>query len=530
MSRPAIRRTAAPLVVLFSASARAQEPTVVDLQAAATDAFDFFGSDLTLLDDLLFVGALQADRSVEQGGGARGGIYVFRDTGVGPFAGYQEEIKLISTPPVDASGEYGAAVAACTVPGGDTFVVGGAPFDWAPGPTDSEFDDIIRAGAAYVHRRDAATGLWQQDTRLTRAEPGEYDYDGAAVALACDRDASGAPVVEAFVLTEGFDVWRRAPDGTWEIRQTLPGGSSFPTFLLLDSIVTAARGTRGGTTLAKGGGVDAVSVYRRTGPEAAPWQPEATLSSPLTGPNESFGFSLDIDGDMLIVGTEYSASQPSDVGGRAHVYRYTAAGGWQEDGVLESEVPRVRFGSLVTVWAGPAGDGVGARAAVRSSGGVTTFSRSASGAWTREQLFEQPDERPWPWGGILADIDERFLYFGDAGSADRGENSGVVNLLDPAWAVSGEARPPGGDAVLSLAGPNPARAQTALAVTLPAPASVRLDLYDGRGRRVAVLHDGALPAGRTRVAVPLAGLPPGVYHARLGGLDAPAVVPVVVVR
>lgn len=55
-------------------------------------------------------------------------------------------------------------------------------------------------------------------------------------------------------------------------------------------------------------------------------------------------------------------------------------------------------------------------------------------------------------------------------------------------------------------------ARVALELALPAAANARVDVYDVGGRRVATLHDGALPAGRHRFAAAPAGA--GVFYAR----------------
>ncbi len=79
--------------------------------------------------------------------------------------------------------------------------------------------------------------------------------------------------------------------------------------------------------------------------------------------------------------------------------------------------------------------------------------------------------------------------------------------------------------------PNPARGAARLTVALPEPsASVRIELIDALGRRVATLHDGPLPAGRTEISVDAAALPPGIYVARAVGASATASVRMIVVR
>lgn len=63
--------------------------------------------------------------------------------------------------------------------------------------------------------------------------------------------------------------------------------------------------------------------------------------------------------------------------------------------------------------------------------------------------------------------------------------------------------------------PNPASQQTALAFDLPAPARVRIEVYDMIGRRVALLVDGDLEAGSHEARLGVQALATGGYVARL---------------
>ena len=68
---------------------------------------------------------------------------------------------------------------------------------------------------------------------------------------------------------------------------------------------------------------------------------------------------------------------------------------------------------------------------------------------------------------------------------------------------------------LSAPYPNPFRSEAAMTYRLPAPADVRLDVFDALGRRVRTLAQGARPAGEHQASVQAAGLAPGLYVVRL---------------
>jgi hypothetical protein len=74
-----------------------------------------------------------------------------------------------------------------------------------------------------------------------------------------------------------------------------------------------------------------------------------------------------------------------------------------------------------------------------------------------------------------------------------------------------------GPARLSLAAPspNPFRDAVGLTLTLPAAQPIRAEVYDGLGRRVALLHDGPLDAGTHALTWAAGTAPPGVYLVRV---------------
>jgi hypothetical protein len=62
--------------------------------------------------------------------------------------------------------------------------------------------------------------------------------------------------------------------------------------------------------------------------------------------------------------------------------------------------------------------------------------------------------------------------------------------------------------------PNPVRNEAAVTLTLTAPSEAAVALYDGLGRRVALLHEGMLEAGSHAFHLDGHGLPAGVYVVR----------------
>ncbi|HLT46366.1 MAG TPA: FG-GAP-like repeat-containing protein [Rubricoccaceae bacterium] len=93
------------------------------------------------------------------------------------------------------------------------------------------------------------------------------------------------------------------------------------------------------------------------------------------------------------------------------------------------------------------------------------------------------------------------------------------------------SEPGAGGGTLSLApAENPVRGLAHLRLHVPAPAEARLRVFDALGREVAVLLDGAVPAGARTVTWDARGLPAGRYLARLEAGGEVVTAPLVIVR
>ena len=78
--------------------------------------------------------------------------------------------------------------------------------------------------------------------------------------------------------------------------------------------------------------------------------------------------------------------------------------------------------------------------------------------------------------------------------------------------------------------PNPTRGSIRMSFDLPEAASVRVSVHDALGREVAVLAEGARPAGRHEATLAAGRLAAGVYVVRLVAGDAALVRRLTIVR
>lgn len=123
-----------------------------------------------------------------------------------------------------------------------------------------------------------------------------------------------------------------------------------------------------------------------------------------------------------------------------------------------------------------------------------------------------------------------FAPHGDlvlAGTVDAGVWTVPAEAFTPA--VANEAAPAPAY-TLSAIHPNPTAGASRLTLTLAAAQPVRVEVLDVLGRRVALLHEGHLPAGAHTLAIPTETLGAGTYLARITGADFADVRRVTVVR
>ncbi len=135
---------------------------------------------------------------------------------------------------------------------------------------------------------------------------------------------------------------------------------------------------------------------------------------------------------------------------------------------------------------------------------------------------------PPEWGVVLTDLVT-------GATADLQEDTSYAFTADPTnWterfslAVTPRTVADEGDgaprqSVLSAVRPNPARDAARLSLSLAAPESVTVEVLDVLGRRVALVHEGALAAGTHALSVETAALPAGTYVVRATSASLAAV-------
>ncbi|HLA63976.1 MAG TPA: T9SS type A sorting domain-containing protein [Rhodothermales bacterium] len=258
------------------------------------------------------------------------------------------------------------------------------------------------------------------------------------------------------------------------------------------------------------------------------------LVSPLPQPAGSFGFSMagvpDVNGDGrgdLYVGAVLETVADSSGAGR--VYLFSGSTGLPLD-TLVSPAPRVNgyFGQYVSAVPDVNGDGVTdvlVSAAREARGNLAQVGRAYlfSGA-TRALLATVDTPNPEAegiFGTHVAGVpDTDGDGRGDLLIGARQEDNPPLVNAGRAYLFSGRAATPAESGPTAAAGltlqvaPNPAHGAAVVTLTLDAPETVTVAVYDALGRRVFGLLEGRRGAGTHTLALDTAGLPAGLYVVR----------------
>lgn len=358
------------------------------------------------------------------------------------------------------------AFPAVAVLGGQVYVIGGR--------------DASGTALGVVERYDPASNAWAAVEPLRRARSdAAATVLGGRILLAGGREDDGVVTKDVEVYVPAEDDWESFDD----LEHEREGHAAFT--VGADAYIFGGANP-GGSFRADAEYYDGVEEEWYEYPDWVLSPPRAAFASVAQG------------GGVLLIGGF------SSFGALATVEFYVPGQG----GVMRARLPEAR-GALAaaagadTVWAigGRTGDNdVVAR--------VDVYDRT-SDTWTDGLPLPAPRE-----GAVATVVDGVVYVFG-------GQDGALATSslkLGEAPPLANETDEPDAGFALTLAGPNPFRAGTRLALRLDRPGSASVAVYDVLGRQVAVLHDGPLPAGRHTLDWNGAGasgaLPAGLYSVR----------------
>ncbi len=304
------------------------------LKGADADALDTFGFSLALDGDTLVVGAPLEDSAAtgvdgdpaSDGAPSAGAVTVFVRQGTS----WTQQAYLKASN-AEAGDSFGFSVALS----GDTLVVGARGEDGAAQGVDGDqaSNGSQGSGAAYVFVRSGTT--WSQQAYLKASNADPNDAFGSSVALSGDTLVVGASGEDSAALGAGGDqasnsatgagaAYVFARQGTSWSQQAYLKASNTETFdafgvsvaLDGDTVVVGAPQEDGGPQgpgSANGAqSAGAAYVFRRDGSR---WSHQAYLKAAQPGTMDSFGISLDVDGERILVGAQFEAGSATGVDG-----------------------------------------------------------------------------------------------------------------------------------------------------------------------------------------------------------------------
>jgi uncharacterized repeat protein (TIGR02543 family) len=296
------------------------------LKASNTGDIDHFGYSVAVSGDTVVVGAYLEDGNATGVNGnqandlaqASGAAYVFVRSGT--TWSQRAYLKASNTGDGDAFG-YSVAVS------GDTVVVGAHGEDsTATGVNGNQTNDSAQtSGAAYVFARSGTT--WSQQAYLKASNAGGIDYFGYSVAVSGDTVVVGAYLEDsnatgvngnqadnsvrqsgaAYVFVRNGTTWSQQAylkasntedSDYFGYSVAVSGDTVVVGAFVEDSNATGVNGNQSDNSSADSG---AVYVFVRSG---TTWSQQAYLKASKAGAGDSFGKSVAVSGETIVVGAE----------------------------------------------------------------------------------------------------------------------------------------------------------------------------------------------------------------------------------
>jgi len=425
-------------IVLWVEESDARYPLTVDpiaqqayLKASNPDTDDRFGGSVSVSGDTVVVGAANEQSSAvgvngndaDNSADNAGAVYVFVRSG----STWSQEAYLKASN-AEAADEFGYSVSLS----GDTLVVGAwSEGSGATGVNGSELNNptiAFRSGAAYVFVRSGTS--WSQEAYLKASNTGLEDHFGFSVAIDGDTVVVGSTAESSSATgVNGNESDNSAPiagaayvfvrNGTsWTQEAYLKASNTevldvfgFSVSVSGDTVVVGADGEDGSVAGVDGNASDngassagAAFVFRRNG---TTWSQEAYLKASNPGAFDTFGSTVSIADDTVVVGATGEDSDATGVNGNqadesaalsgaAYVFRRNGTI-WSQEAYLKASNTEIGdgFGTSVAVagervLVGAGGEDSSAAGAngdqadnsVSASGAIYMFERTGT-AWSQ---------------------------------------------------------------------------------------------------------------------------------------------------
>ena len=271
-------------------------------------AYNYFGYAVAIDGNLAIIGAY--NNAPVYPSVRAGAAYVFERQSDGSWV---QQAKLIASDG-DSYIDFAKSVAIS----GNTAVIGAA-----------------RWNSAYVYER-SPDGSWSETAKL---KPGNGDF-GYSVAIDGDRMVVGGLVESLTIESAKAFIYERQIDGTWLQTAEISGpGGIYPPVAFGRSVAVS------GDTVIAGSNSGAAYIFEQQADET--WLRTRKLSNPAGDYGNYFGRSVDIDGNLAVVGY---ASATSSGPGKAYIFEQQANGQWVfQLGLIQSDDEINAFGTALSI-------------------------------------------------------------------------------------------------------------------------------------------------------------------------------------
>ena len=345
------------------------------------EGWDEFGVSVALDGDTLLVGApgKKIDQETMQGA-----VFIFAFNS--PVWSQQ---KMLTASDGQEDNYFGTSVAL----DGQTALVGAYGADVG----GSEWQ-----GAAYVYTGSGPS--WSEQQKLTANDGSEQDRFGVSVALQGDTALIGAMWATFGDEDHGAAYIFTRSAGNWQQQQKFAASDGqkndyFGRSVALDQD-TAVIGAWGADV----GDLSAAGKVYVTERGRVPWLPQGSNTANDGKKEDSFGGSVDLDGDTAVVGAEFAQNQ-GGYGGAVYIFKHNAPIWVQESKLIAPDNKDAGLGFAASV----AIDGdtvfVGADRGGKDWQGAAYFFTRSGSSWTFQQKISASDGVNGDNFGSSVDID-----------------------------------------------------------------------------------------------------------------------------
>lgn len=294
------------------------------------------------------------------------------------------------------------------------------------------------SGAAYILRRSGQS--WVEEAKLVPIDAKPLDFFGTSLSIFDDTAVVSATQAGTNTVAGAVYVFRK--NGTSWVQEAklmseakeVADGFGFSVSTNGDRIAVGA--------LNEHGGAGAVYVYARAGNR---WFCEETITAARPGAFESFGRSISLQGDALLIGAPGTSTQGYQ-SGIAYLFD-RSAGNWRQkvefraEDVQEGDL----FGSSVSMDGSYLAIGAeGSDAFGKDAGAVYIFSRSGEDAWILNAKLASPEPHDKVrFGGVMS-LSGRLLLVTQSSRPRAGIQGRVwvFRLSRNGWAIDDEISAP----------------------------------------------------------------------------------------